>query len=287
MEKMKKDRKNYSVLMSVYKNEKSGILRESMQSIYDQTIPTDDFLLICDGPLTNRLNEVIDEMQKKFGQRLRVIRHTENHGLGYCLRIGIPECKNDLIARMDSDDISRKDRCEKQLEIFEKYPDVSAVGCIVGDFKVTPQGITTMRKVPETNEAIRKFAKWRSPMNHPSVMLRKKDILAVGNYPDVRNCQDWYLWINLLTNGYKCYNIQEILVYMREDHTTFKRRAGYRYFKIQKHLYDIMRERKFISLPMYMTAVSVRFCSAMAPNGIRKALFKRFMREKVKNEHED
>ena len=47
---------NYSVLMSVYIKEKPEFLRESMQSIYDQTIPTDDFVLICDGPLTKELN---------------------------------------------------------------------------------------------------------------------------------------------------------------------------------------------------------------------------------------
>ena len=83
-------------------------------------------------------------------------------------------------------------------------------------------------------------------------------------------------------NGYKLYNVQEILVYMREDDTTFKRRSGWRYFKIQKDLYNIMRKAKFISAPQYVAAVSVRFCSAMAPNGVRQALFKKFMREKVK-----
>lgn len=83
-------------------------------------------------------------------------------------------------------------------------------------------------------------------------------------------------------NGYKCHNIQEILVYMREDKTTFKRRAGWKYFKIQKHLYDKMRKKKFISLPKYMVVTSVRFCSAMAPNQLRKAMFQKFMREKVK-----
>lgn len=272
----------YSVLMSVYRNEKAGFLRESMQSVFDQTVPTDDFVLICDGPLTKRLDDVIDEMKKKFGKRLRVIRNKENHGLGYCLRTGILECKNDLIARMDSDDISKEERCEKELEVFEKQSDLSAVGCLVGDFKVTVEDIDTIRRVPEKNEDIIKFSKWRSPMNHPSVMFRKKDVLAVGNYPEVRNCQDWYLWSNLLMDGHKLYNIQEVLVYMREDRTTFKRRSGWRYFKIQLQLFKTMRKRKYISLAQYLAVVPVRFCSAMAPNGIRQALFKRFMREKVK-----
>lgn len=279
-----KMKENYSVLMSVYKDEKPGILKQSMESIYNQTIPTDDFVLICDGPLTKKLDETIAEMQEKFGKCLRVIRHEENHGLGHCLRTGIPECKNDLIARMDSDDISREDRCEKELEVFEKNPKLSAVGGLVGEFAVTIEDVKTIRKVPETNEEIIKFVKWRSPMNHPSVMFRKKDILAVGNYPEVRKCQDWYLWTNLLMNGYQLYNIQEMLVYMREDRKTFKRRSGLQYFKIQKQLYKTMRKNKFISVPQYMAAVSVRFCSAIAPNGVRQALFKKFMREKVTDE---
>ncbi len=267
--------------MSVYRKEKPSILRESMQSIYDQTVPTNDFVLICDGPMTKRLDDVITEMKEKFGKRLRVIRHEENHGLGYCLRTGILECKNDLIARMDSDDISKKDRCEKELEVFIKNPKLSVVGGFVGEFEVTIDKIKSIRRVPEKNEDIIKFAKWRSPMNHPSVMFRKKDILAVGNYPEVRKCQDWYLWTNLLMNRYQLYNVQEILVYMREDRHTFKRRAGLKYFKIQKQLYDNMRKNNFISVPQYMVAVPMRFCSAMVPNSIRQALFKKFMREKV------
>ena len=273
--------KSYSVLMSVYKNEKPGILRDSIQSIYDQTVPTDDFVLICDGPLTKRLDEVIDEMQKKFGKKMRVIRLLKNHGLGYCLRMGVNECKNDLVARMDSDDISVKNRCEKELEVFARNPNLSVVGGFVGEFEVTIDAVKSVRKVPETNEEIIEFGKWRNPMNHPSVMFRRNDIIAVGNYPDMKKCQDWYLWINLLINGYKCYNIQEILVYMREDNTTFERRSGWQYFKIQKQLIDNMYKTKYISTPQYLKSIIVRFGSAMAPNRLRKAMFERFMREKV------
>ncbi len=273
--------KNYSVLMSVYKNEKPGILRDSIQSIYDQTVPTDDFVLICDGSLTKRLGEVIDEMQKKFGKKMRVIRLSENHGLGYCLRMGVNECKNDLIARMDADDIAVKERCEKELEVFNQNSELSVVGGLVAEFEVTTKDVKSIRKVPETNEEIIKFAKWRNPMNHPSVMFKKNDVLAVGNYPEIRRCQDYYLWINMLMAGYKLYNIQEVLVYMREDRTTFERRSGWQYFKNQKELIDAMREKKFISIPQYAGALLVRFCSAMAPNGLRQTMFKKLMREKA------
>ena len=139
--------------------------------------------------------------------------------------------------------------------------------------------------MPETNDEIVKYAKRRNPINHPSVMFRKQDIVAAGNYPEVRKCQDWYLWTNLLVNGYKLYNIQDVLVYMREDETTFKRRSGWRYFKIQKNLFKEMRRRSFITIPQYVSNVSVRFCSAILPNGVRQMIFKTFMREKTKNVH--
>lgn len=278
---MGKNNSSYSVLMSVYKKENPAFLRESMESIFNQTIPTDDFVLICDGPLTEDLDEVISEMEKKYGKKLRVIRQAENHGLGYSLNLGVKECKNELIARMDSDDVAVKDRCEKELAAFDSQPDISIVGGFVGEFEDSVKNIKFVRKVPETNDEIIKFAKGRNPFNHPSVMFRKGDVLAVGNYQNVRFCQDYFLWVNLLASGYKGYNLQEVLVYMREDEKTFKRRSGKDYFKIQKKLLKMMREKDFLTYPQYLKALTIRFGSAYAPNWLRQALFKRFMRSEV------
>ena len=125
----------YSVLMSVYCKEKAEYLRESIQSIYNQTIPTDDFVLICDGPLTDELDKVIAEMQESFGSRLNVNRLEKNVGLGNALNVGIQLCKNELIARMDSDDISKSFRCEEQIAKFKEHPDVSIIGATIEEFE--------------------------------------------------------------------------------------------------------------------------------------------------------
>lgn len=271
----------YSVLMSVYKKEQPVFLRESMQSMYEQTIPTDDFVLVCDGPLTEELDAVIDEMQKKFGKRLKVLRQGKNHGLGYSLNLGVKECKNDLIARMDSDDVSVKDRCERQLVIFEEHPELSIVGGFVGEFENDIREVKFVRKVPKTNRRIIEFAKGRNPFNHPTVMFRKKDVLEIGNYQNIRFCQDYFLWVELLSDGYKGYNIQDVLVYMREDENTFKRRSGKEYYKIQKKLLKLMREKKFITGGQYAKSLIIRFCSAYAPNWLRQKMFNKFMRSKV------
>lgn len=99
---------NYSVLMSVYHGEKAEYLRLSANSILSQTVPTNDFVLMCDGPLTEELDAVIEDLLREHSDVLHVIRLEENRGLGDALNAGIQYCKNELIARMDSDDIDQK-----------------------------------------------------------------------------------------------------------------------------------------------------------------------------------
>lgn len=274
------ENENYSVLMSVYFKEKPEFLEESMNSMFGQTFRTNDFVLICDGPLTQELNYVIEEMEKKYKDILNVIRLEKNMGLGCALRIGVEMCKNNFIARMDSDDISKPDRCEKEIKKFFENPELSIVGTNVDEFSNTPSVIDSSRVVPETNDEIIKFSKSRNPFNHPTVMFKKQDVIDSGNYRNVRYMQDYYLWIDMLTNGKKGYNIQESLVMMRAGSNLFKRRSGKEYLNIQKNLFKLMLDRKHISIIQYYKAMTLRSLSAFAPNFIRKYLFKKVLRKK-------
>ena len=137
---------DYSVLMSVYKSEKAEYLRIAMNSMWNQTVPTNDFVLMCDGPLTDELDTVIEEMQAEHPDTLHVIRFEKNGGLGHALQVGVKECKNDLIARMDSDDISRPERCEKELAVFAAHPELSIVGSVIEEFtEIEPGGFRSFR----------------------------------------------------------------------------------------------------------------------------------------------
>ena len=100
-----KAKQNYSVLMSVYHADNPDWLRVSIKSILDQTIPTDDFVIVCDGPLSEGLNQVLDEYSE-VNNCIHVFRLKKNVGLGNALAFGIKCCKNELVARMDADDIS-------------------------------------------------------------------------------------------------------------------------------------------------------------------------------------
>ena len=120
----------YSVLMAVYGKESPEFFRQSIESMLAQTLPFSDFVLVCDGPLPRGLNEVVAWAQEQMGERLQIVRLKENKGLGNALRVGVPKCRCSVIARMDSDDISRPDRCERQFRIIERdgYDLVSGTG---------------------------------------------------------------------------------------------------------------------------------------------------------------
>lgn len=268
----------YSVLMSVYHKERPEFLREAMESIWNQTVPTDNFVLVCDGPLNDGLDAVIDQMEKTHPE-LHVVRLEKNGGLGNALNVGIKHCEHELVARMDSDDISRPDRCERQLEVFRSHPEISISSGTVEEFTKDPSQIEARRVPPETNDEIIAFAKKRNPFNHPCVMYRKNAVELAGDYQDFYLLEDYYLWIRMLMKGCKGYNIQEPLLWMRAGSEMYKRRAGLKYAKAQKALFRYMKDSGFISSGQYLKSVVIRSGSSAAPNWLREMMFKARMRK--------
>lgn len=274
---------SYSVLMSVYHKEKPEYLRESMESIYNQTVPTDNFVLVCDGPLNPSLDDVIAEMQKKFGSRLYVHRLAKNGGLGNALNEGMKYCRHELIARMDSDDVSNNDRCEKEIGIFEDHPEVSIVSGVIEGFVGDISHIQSRRVVPEKQKEIIAFAKKRNPFNHPCVMYRKSAVEAAGGYQDFYLLEDYYLWIRMLQKGFIGYNIQTPILWMRAGSDMYKRRGGWKYVQSQIQLFKYMKDTGFISFGDYIMQAGIRMCAAMVPNALRKIIFQNALRNRVNN----
>lgn len=273
------DYKGYSVLMSVYHKEKPEYLKQAIASIQAQTLPTDDFVLVCDGPLNDALDAVIAKKQQEMGKTLNVVRLAKNGGLGNALNEGIKHCKNELVARMDSDDIAYQDRCEKQIAVFYKHSEVSICSGIVEEFTSTPDVVDAKRVLPEAHEEIVEFAKKRNPFNHPCVMYKKSVVEAVGSYQDFYLLEDYYLWLRMLMAGYQGYNIQEPLLHMRAGSDMYLRRAGWKYAKTQVKLFKFMKEQGFIGEGQYIKSCVIRSGSALAPNWLRKLMFEKVLRK--------
>lgn len=236
---------NYSILMPLWQGENPEILKSSLKSMRYQTIPPSEIVFVVDALLPERLQLIINEVFGSTGIEIKIVELPagSSSGLGSLLNWGVRECIYPFIARMDSDDISFLNRCEKELTIMEAQIDCAVVGSSLVEFKNTVKDGKYQRRIPEKPKQISAFAKYRNPMNHPTVMMRKKDILLAGNYDSTYlHCEDYELWYRLLKQGKKFYNIREPLLYFRTGDDFLNRRGRKEnlqaYVKLKKQMLD-------------------------------------------------
>lgn len=270
---------NYSVLMSVYYKENPKWLEESIKSMINQTIITNDFVIVKDGKLTKELDEIISEYLKKYPDIFHIIELENNIGLGPALAIGLKECKNELIARMDSDDISDKYRCEKQINKFKEDEKLDIIGSNIAEFIDNIKNIQAYRILPEEDEEIKKFAKRRNPFGHPSIMFRKSRVIEAGNYRSYYLCEDYDLWVRMIMNNAKCYNFQDNLVYMRIGKDFYKRRGGIKYLKSILKFKKEQYKKGFYSSKDFMISSCASIFVCLMPNKVRDYLYRNILRK--------
>ncbi len=276
-----KDELKTSVLMSTYKNDNINFLGHAIDSVINQTKKPDEIVIVVDGPIPKENFLLLNEYSKK-NKEIRIIKCKENMGLGLALRKGVEECNNELIIRMDSDDISKCDRIEKLYkEIVNGKHDI--VGSNITEFINDENNIVSRRVVPEKDDEIKKYMKKRCPMNHVSVIFRKESVQKVGNYESLLYNEDYLLWIKMAQAGMKFYNIQEDLVNVRVGSDMYKRRGGRKYFRSEKRIQDYMLKNKIISISVYITNIIKRYIlQVLMTNNMRQFVFQKFARKSVK-----
>ena len=268
---------SYSVLMSLYYKENPQHLREALDSIFSQTVPSDDVVLVEDGIVGNALDSVVCEYERLYPQ-LHVIRYEQNRGLGYALNDGIKECRHEIVARMDTDDVAEPYRMERQLTVLTEHPEYGMVSSWVAEFVDDIEHVTSERRLPELPEDVYEYAKKRCPINHPAVMYRKSCVLDVDGYQTKYFPEDYFLWIKMLMNGCKVYNIQESLVWFRYNPDTFARRGGWRYACDEVVTQWNIYRMGFISFLRFCVNVIIRFSVRVVPNSIRLKFYTLFLR---------
>ena len=268
----------YSVLMSLYKNEKPDYLRKAIESILKQTIPPDEITIVKDGVLTPELDAVLEEYKEK-SRIFNIIGYEINRGLGYALNFGLKHCRNELVARMDTDDIAKLDRCEVQLKMFERDTSLEIVGGDISEFIGTPENIVAYRKVPVTDKEIKEYMKVRCPFNHMTVMYKKAAVLRSGNYQDLFWNEDYYLWIRMMEHDCVMGNTGSVLVNVRVGNDMYKRRGGTKYYQSEKYLQQYLLDHQIRGRLTYMLNLLKRFVvQRLLPNKIRGIVFRIFAR---------
>jgi len=271
----------FSVVMSVYRNDRPAFVRRAIESIYVlQSRKPDEIVIVVDGPVPDELAGTIREIADGASEVFNVVWLPENKGLGNALRVGCAAAKYEIIARMDSDDVSAPDRFEKQIAYMETNPECDVVGGQITEFIGKESNIVGTRQVPCGHDEILMWLKGRCPFNHMSVTMLRSCGLAVGGYLDWHFNEDYYLWIRMAEAGYRFANLPDTLVNVRVGKEMYARRGGWKYFKSEKGLQDYMLGHKMISLPRYCYNVLGRFIIQVAmPNKIRGFIFQKLFRK--------
>lgn len=218
------DTNKYSVLMSVYKNDNADSLSLAIDSMLHQTVLPEQFVIVEDGPVSNEIESIIANYESDSPDLFTIVRLEKNGGLGNALNQGLKVCRNELVARMDADDISCPERCEKQLKRFCQKSKLMILGTQIKEFIGVTSNVVSSRQVPCSYKEIRKFGRRRSPFNHPTVMFRKSAILRLGGYVAYGRKEDLDLFIRAINNNYYSENLSESLLFYRTSEDNFKRR---------------------------------------------------------------
>ena len=267
---------NFTILMSVYRREQPSFLSQSLASIFNQTVPPGEVVLVKDGPLTEDLEGVISCFAAEHPE-LKVIPLAVNVGLGRALNEGLKHCSFELVARMDSDDVCKPFRFERQLEVFREHPEVDVCGSWVDEFSEDKEHVVSVRRLPEYHAEICKYAKQRCPVNHVTVVYRRDKVLNIGGYQGFP--EDYYLWVKMILNHFQFYNLPESLVWVRFSPEVLKRRGGWRYAKDDVRAQWRFYRAGFLSIPELVRNVLVRGTVRLMPNDLRVWFYRCFLRK--------
>ena len=227
-----------SVVIAVYRNDQPDWFYQSIESILNQTIPSNDIIIVVDGPIPPPLEQVIDIYDRLYSE-ITVKKLAENQGAGPARNVGIKLAKNHLIAIQDADDISAPERFALELAEFNKNSRLALVGGQLAEFENdNPKNVVSYRHVPLTYPEIREFARRRMPVNNPTVMFKKTIIRKNGYYGNSNRSEDYFLIAKLIKNNHLILNVPEIAVLYRTNISAFERR------KTLKHLIQFISTRQ-------------------------------------------
>ncbi len=205
----------------------------------------------------------------------KIIHLPTNQGHGVARRKSLETCSHGLVALMDADDISVPNRFEKQLRVFMINPKVDIVGGQIAEFNDDPASPTGMRRVPLTDEELKKYLKKRCPFNQVSVMFKKETVEKAGGYQDWYCNEDYYLWARMALKGAKFANVPDTLVNVRTGNGMSARRGGWQYFKSETALQVFLWANNLIGWPRLVYNVLLRLGGeVLLPNSLRAYAYK-------------
>lgn len=269
---------HFSVVMAVYSAVPPEHFLMAGRSVLLQTLSPAELVVVVDGEVSQAIDAVMSELQL-LGE-VRIFRLKENVGPGAARHIGILQARYDVVAVMDSDDISLPTRFEKQYNKLHEQG-VGIVGAWIKEFTCDSHNSLTLRTVPETHSEIVRYAKSRSPMNNVTIMFKKESYLRAGGYSSMRSFEDYDLFVRMIQSGTRFYNVQEVLVDVRGGSQMFSRRGGLSQVGLESSMLLRFYKSGFYSLNEFLFNLCLRTTMRLLPNFIRKTIYMIFLRKDV------
>lgn len=261
--------------MPFYQGDHPEHLSEALQSLEAQTLRADEVVLVQDGPVGEALQHAVAHWKNRMPEINHVIL-SENQGLSGALNAGIEAASHEWVARMDADDICLPERFEKQLKRIEAEPELAILGSWIDEYDEEMEAYIATRQLPEYHVDILKYARWRCPFNHMTVMYRKSVVQKLGSYKNYGAVGDDYeLWARFLVNDYRSANIPEVLVKARTGTEFFsKRRRGLKYFKNELREINDLYSLGLINAGHYAFHFTIKAIARLSPPFVVKAIYK-------------
>lgn len=200
-----------SVIMPVYNRE--DYLDDSIQSILKQSYSNFEFIIIDDCSTDGSKNKIKSYVKKD--KRIIFIENKKNICAAKSFKKGFNIAKGAFIARMDSDDISHKDRFKKQMRLFLSWPQLSVLGTGANIINSTGE-IIQKKLMPFDYYSVSKILKFSVPVFNPSVMVRAS-AFKIGGFLDhsMEPADDLELWLRFFSKKLIISNLQEYLINYR------------------------------------------------------------------------
>lgn len=270
----------YSVLMSVYCKDNAEYLKDAIESMLTQSHKPQQFVIVEDGILGAELSDVITKYKKENSEIFTIIELKENGGLANALNVGLEQCRNELVARMDADDISLLERCERILQEFVKDKELAVCGCNISEFYGAPSDIRTARIVPENYEDIVRFSRRRQPFNHATVIYKKRVVQSVGGYEKLKRKEDFDMFSKMICAGYKGKNVNQELYLCRANEDNYRRRKSWNNCKSAWYVYVRHLKRGGCNIWDFLVVSCAEIVFFVMPFGVMKKMSDRFLRKK-------
>lgn len=201
-----------SVIMATYK-ESIECLKQSIESIINQTYNDFEFIIILDNPDNKEHIAFINDYVCK-DERIKFYINDKNMGLTNTLNRGLKLAEGKYICRMDADDISELYRMEHQKKYLEEN-DFDLIGGISQMIDEDGNTIYSIKKVPTNFKKIKKCIKYNQVISHPTWFGKKEVFDKLNGYRNMPLCEDYDFTLRAILQGFKISNVNECVLKYR------------------------------------------------------------------------